>query len=169
VISCHYTDIRLALRLAGAVCALQQAAGRIASIFGKAIVAFLLSSGSARWLTGDSPVFSWLHCSCRIGTRRSKMEQDAEIDHCGRFARRSFAIIAGLQLRVHRLVTLAAGGSGGLGSRPGLPWTGPACRGSELEIGDHAEVDFMESAAGWSWRALLLWLLLFGLANLVGG
>lgn len=42
----------------------------------------------------------------------------------------------------------------------------------EMGTGDEADVDFMESAVGRVWRALALWrlwLLLLGLASLVGG
>ncbi|MBN8497378.1 hypothetical protein [Accumulibacter sp.] len=42
----------------------------------------------------------------------------------------------------------------------------------EIGPGDEADVDFMESAVGLVWRALVLWcllLLLLGLASLVGG
>jgi adenosylcobinamide-phosphate synthase len=66
---------------------------------------------------------------------------------------------------------LVAGAAGAHGVRLGLPFSesgedaGPADSG----VGDEAEVDFMESAVGLIGRALLLWLLLFGLANLVGG
>ncbi|MQM35585.1 MAG: hypothetical protein CRU72_14430 [Candidatus Accumulibacter phosphatis] len=55
--------------------------------------------------------------------------------------------------------------------RPGLPFcaSGDATGQADTGIGDEADVDFMESVVGLIWRALLLWLLLFGLANLVGG
>jgi cobalamin biosynthesis protein CobD/CbiB len=41
-----------------------------------------------------------------------------------------------------------------------------------MGTGDAADVDFMQSAVGLVWRALVLWLLLLlllGLASLVGG
>jgi len=55
--------------------------------------------------------------------------------------------------------------------RLGLPFCacGDATGQADTGIGDEADVDFMESVVGLIWRALLLWLLLFGLANLVGG
>jgi adenosylcobinamide-phosphate synthase len=46
---------------------------------------------------------------------------------------------------------------------------GDAAGQADSGVGDEAEVDFMESGVGLIWRALPLWLLLFGLANPVGG
>jgi adenosylcobinamide-phosphate synthase len=61
-----------------------------------------------------------------------------------------------------------------LGLRLGLPLgecgeCGDAAGQADSGVGDEAEVDFMESGVGLIWRALPLWLLLFGLANPVGG
>ena len=70
-----------------------------------------------------------------------------------------------------------ASAAGVLGLRLGLPLgecgecgeCGDAAGQADSGVGDEAEVDFMESGVGLIWRALPLWLLLFGLANLVGG
>ncbi|HRF05084.1 hypothetical protein [Accumulibacter sp.] len=65
---------------------------------------------------------------------------------------------------------LLGGAAGAHGVRPGLPSANREDAGhADSGVGDEAEVDFMESAVGLIGRALLLWLLLFGLANLVGG
>ena len=50
---------------------------------------------------------------------------------------------------------------------------GEVAERAEIGTGEEADVDFMESAVGLVWRALVLWLLLLllllGLASLVGG
>lgn len=66
-----------------------------------------------------------------------------------------------------------ASGAGGLGVQLGMPVmeSGEVADRSELGIGEPADVDFMQSAVGLVWRAILLWLLLLfllGLATLVG-
>ena len=67
-----------------------------------------------------------------------------------------------------------ASGAGALGVRLGMPFVeaGEIADRAELGTGDDADVDFMQSAVGLVWRALVLWLLLLlllGLASLVGG
>lgn len=70
-----------------------------------------------------------------------------------------------------------ASGSGARGVRLGIPECRQRAAGSRVDRvgigpGDEADVDFMESAVGLVWRALVLWcllLLLLGLASLVGG
>jgi len=67
-----------------------------------------------------------------------------------------------------------ASGAGALGVRLGMPLVeaGEIADRAELGTGDDADVDFMQSAVGLVWRALVLWLLLLlllGLASLVGG
>ena len=69
-------------------------------------------------------------------------------------------------------IVLASGG-GALGVRLGMPVVeaGEIADRVEMGTGDDADVDFMQSAVGLVWRALLLWLLLLlllGLASLVG-
>ena len=64
-------------------------------------------------------------------------------------------------------------GAGALGVRLGLPVleSGELADRAEIGMGDEADVDFMQSAVGLVWRALVLWLLLLlllGLASLVG-
>jgi adenosylcobinamide-phosphate synthase len=60
------------------------------------------------------------------------------------------------------------------GSASGMPVldAGEMADRAEIGTGEEADVDFMESAVGLVWRALVLWLLLLlllGLASLVGG
>jgi adenosylcobinamide-phosphate synthase len=67
-----------------------------------------------------------------------------------------------------------ASGAGALGVRLGMPVveSGEMADRAELGTGDEADVDFMQSAVGLVWRAIVLWvvlLLLLGLASLVGG
>lgn len=67
-----------------------------------------------------------------------------------------------------------ASGAGALGVRLGMPVVeaGEIADRAEIGTGDEADVDFMQSAVGLVWRALVLWLLLLlllGLATLVGG
>ena len=67
-----------------------------------------------------------------------------------------------------------ASGAGALGVRLGMPVVeaGVIADRAEIGTGDEADADFMQSAVGLVWRALLLWLLLLlllGLAGLVGG
>lgn len=66
-----------------------------------------------------------------------------------------------------------ASGAGALGVRLGMPVleSGEVADRAELGTGDDADVDFMQSAVGLVWRAIVLWvvlLLLLGLASLVG-
>jgi adenosylcobinamide-phosphate synthase len=66
-----------------------------------------------------------------------------------------------------------ASGAGALGVRLGMPVVeaGVIADRAEIGTGDEADVDFMQSAIGLVWRALLLWLLLLlllGFASLVG-
>ena len=66
-----------------------------------------------------------------------------------------------------------ASGAGALGVRLGMPLVeaGEIADRAEMGTGDEADVDFMQSAVGLVWRALLLWLLLLlllGLASLIG-
>ena len=66
-----------------------------------------------------------------------------------------------------------ASGAGALGVRLGMPVVegGEIADRAEIGTGDDADVDFMQSAVGLVWRALVLWLLLLlllGLATLVG-
>lgn len=121
---------------------------------------------------------------------------DAETAAFGSFAQRSFAIIDWLPARLTAatfaivgnfgdamycwrtqadkspddgLAIVVASGAGALGVRLGVS---PAAVGDNAEAADDADVDFMESAVGLIWRALVTWmllLLLLGLANLVGG
>ncbi len=66
-----------------------------------------------------------------------------------------------------------ASGAGALGVRLGMPLieAGEITDRAEMGTGDEADVDFMQSAVGLVWRALLLWLLLLlllGMASLIG-
>lgn len=131
----------------------------------------------------------------RWGARR-----DAEFGDFGAFARRAFAFIDWLPQRVTAFgfavvgnfedavycwrtqaarwaaeapgIVLASG-AGALGVRLGMPLAeeGELAERGELGVGHEADVDFMQSAVGLVWRALVLWLLLLlllGLASLVG-
>ena len=127
--------------------------------------------------------------------------QNAELGDFGTFARQSFSIIDWLPLRVTAagfaivgdfedaiycwrtqakkwpddgLGIVLASGAGALGVRLGMPVVeaGEIADRAEIGTGDEADVDFMQSAVGLVWRALVLWLLLLlllGLASLVGG
>lgn len=126
--------------------------------------------------------------------------QDGEFADFGIFAQQSFAIIDWLPLRVTAagfaivgnfedaiycwraqagkwpddgLGVVLASGAGALGVRLGMPVVeaGEVADRAEIGTGDEADVDFMQSAVGLVWRALVLWLLLLlllGLASLVG-
>lgn len=126
--------------------------------------------------------------------------QDGEFADFGIFAQQSFAIIDWLPLRVTAagfaivgnfedaiycwraqaakwpddgLGIVLASGAGALGVRLGMPVVeaGEVADRAEIGTGDEADVDFMQSAVGLVWRALVLWLLLLlllGLASLVG-
>lgn len=69
---------------------------------------------------------------------------------------------------------ILASGAGALGVRLGMPVveSGEVNERADLGIGEEADVDFMQSAVGMVWRALVLWLLLLfmlSLARWVGG
>ncbi len=69
-------------------------------------------------------------------------------------------------------IVLAAGyGALGLSTGPSSVGNGSLADTASLGVGDEADLDFMQSAVGLVWRALLLWmllLLLLGLASVVG-
>lgn len=124
-----------------------------------------------------------------------------EFGDFGRFAQQAFGIIDWLPLRVtaagfaivgdfedaiycwrtqadkwpdEGVGIVLASGAGALGVRLGMPLVeaGEIADRAEIGTGDEADVDFMQSAVGLVWRALVLWLLLLlllGLASLVGG
>jgi len=124
-----------------------------------------------------------------------------ELGDFGIFAQQAFAMIDWLPLRVTAagfaivgdfedaiycwrtqadkwpddgLGVVLASGAGALGVRLGMPVVeaGEIADRAEIGTGDEADVDFMQSAVGLVWRALVLWLLLLlllGLASLVGG
>ena len=132
--------------------------------------------------------------------RRAQYSESRELGQFGTFAQQSFAIIDWLPLRVTAagfaivgnfedaiycwrtqaeqwpdgaLGIVLASGAGALGIRLGLPVveSGALAERAEIGVGDEADVDFMQSAVGLVWRALVLWLLLLfllGLASLVG-
>ncbi|MFT3850997.1 MAG: CobD/CbiB family protein [Propionivibrio sp.] len=82
----------------------------------------------------------------------------------GRWASSAWGGAAGIVL---------ASGAGALGVRLGVPVSSAeASDAAEIGVGETADVDFMQSAVGLVWRALLLWLslmLLMTFAGLVGG
>jgi adenosylcobinamide-phosphate synthase len=127
--------------------------------------------------------------------------RDAEFGDFGIFAQHAFAMIDWLPVRItaaafaivgnfedaiycwrtqagkwqgEGLGIVLASGAGALGVRLGMPLVeaGEVADRAEIGTGDEADVDFMQSAVGLVWRALVLWLLLLvllGLAGLVGG
>jgi adenosylcobinamide-phosphate synthase len=128
-------------------------------------------------------------------------QDDAEFGNFGEFARQAcywmewlplrltaitFAIVGDFEDTVYCWRTQAHGwpdpeagivlasGAGALGVRLGqpIPQGGLPLDRPDLGIGDDADADFMQSAVGLVWRALVFWmilLLLLGLATLVGG
>ncbi len=124
-----------------------------------------------------------------------------ELGEFGTFAQRAFAIIDWLPLRVTAigfaivgdfedavycwrtqaekwpdggLGIVLASGAGALGVRLGMPLleSGEVADRAAIGVGDEADADFMQSAVGLVWRALVLWLLLLfllWLASLAGG
>lgn len=131
----------------------------------------------------------------------SRDGEDASQGQFASFARQAFAVIDWLPLRVtasafavvgdfedaiycwrtqagnwpdNGVGIVLASGAGALGVRLGMPVveSGEIADRAELGTGDEADVDFMQSAVGLVWRAIVLWLLLLlllGLASLVGG
>ena len=120
---------------------------------------------------------------------------DAENDDFASFARRSFAIIDWLPMRLtaasfaivgnfedavycwrtqsHRwpadgLGIVVASGAGALGVRLGISLLEPGepVGRAEISTGEEADVGFMESAISLVWRALVLWVLLLLLVGL---
>ena len=128
-------------------------------------------------------------------------QADAEFGEFGEFARQAyrwmewlplrltaitFAIVGDFEDTVYCWRTQAQGwpdpeagivlasGAGALGVRLGqsIPQGGLPLDRPELGIGDEVDTDFMQSAVGLVWRALVFWmilLLLLSLATLVGG
>ena len=119
----------------------------------------------------------------------------AEDGHFGAFARRTFAIIDWLPVRLTAaafaivgdfkdavycwrtradqwpgdgLGIVLASGAGALGVRRGMPVldVGEVAEQAEIGTGEEADVDFMESAVGLVWRVLVLWWLLLLLLGL---
>lgn len=131
----------------------------------------------------------------------SRRSEDPAFGDFGGFAKQAFAVIDWLPLRATAaafavvgdfedavycwrtqaaqwpddgLGIVLASGAGALGVRLGMPVVegGEVADRAELGTGDEADVDFMQSAVGLVWRAIVLWLLLLlllGLASLVGG
>ncbi len=130
----------------------------------------------------------------------SRPSDDPVAGEFGRFAEQAFAIIDWLPLRATAAAFAVVGdfedavycwrsqaerwpddgrgiilacGAGALGVRLGMPVVegGEISDRAPLGTGDEADVDFMQSAVGLVWRAIVLWLLLLlllGLAGLVG-
>jgi len=130
----------------------------------------------------------------------SRRRDDPVLGNFGDFARRAFAAIDWLPVRATAAAFAVVGdfedavycwrtqaekwpddsagivlacGAGALGVRLGMPVmeSGEVADRADLGTGDEADVDFMQSAVGLVWRAIVLWLvllLLLGLAGLVG-
>lgn len=135
------------------------------------------------------------------GKRRAGLYENIELGQFGLFSQKLFAIIDWLPLRItavgfaivgnfedaiycwrtqasrwpgNGIGIVLASGAGALGVLLGLPVfeSGEVADRAQIGMGDEADVDFMQSAVGLVWRALVLWLLLLlllGLASLVGG
>lgn len=131
----------------------------------------------------------------------SRPADDPLVGKFGDFARRAFAFVDWLPVRATAAAFAIVGdfedavycwrtqaekwpddglgivlacGAGALGVRLGMPVveSGEVSDRAALGTGDEADVDFMQSAVGLVWRAIVLWLvllLLLGLASLVGG
>ena len=126
----------------------------------------------------------------RWGGRR-----DAEFGAFGRFARRTFAVVDWLPVRITAAAfaivgdfedavycwrtqaarwpdeaagILLASGAGALGVRLGLPIveSGEVTERPELGLGEEADADFMQSGIGLVWRTLVLCLLLLTLLGI---
>ena len=212
----YYTDIRLALRMGDLVNArklLAEWRGRPADGLSASEIARLSIEealcASHRHVFGVLVCFVLLPGPCGAILYRASAffaaswgrADDADAAAFGGFARRSFAIIDWLPVRLTAasfaivgnfedalycwrtqaekwpddgLGIIVASGAGALGVRLGMPVrvAGELADRAEVGTGDEADVDFMESAVGLVWRALVLWMLLLmllGLANLVGG
>lgn len=137
--------------------------------------------------------------SCLLAERWGR-RTDVEFGDFGKFSQQIFAIIDWLPLRAtaaafavvgdfedaiycwrtqadtwadHEVGIVLSSGAGALGVRLGQPLVegGEVTDRAELGVGEEADVDFMQSAVGLVWRALVLWvllLLLIGLATWVG-
>jgi cobalamin biosynthesis protein CobD/CbiB len=133
--------------------------------------------------------------------RRVGLHEPIELGQFGMFSQKLFAIIDWLPLRItavgfaivgnfedaiycwrtqasrwpgNGIGIVLASGAGALGVLLGLPVleSGEIADRTQIGMGDEADVDFMQSAVGLVWRALVLWLLLLlllGLASLAGG
>jgi adenosylcobinamide-phosphate synthase len=168
-------------------------------VFGVLVWFVLLPGPCGAVLYRASAFFSDYWEGRRAAPFRERVE-DVEFGEFGIFAKQFFAIIDWLPLRVTAAGFAVVGnfedaiycwrtqavqwpddgfgivlssGAGALGVRLGLPVleSGELADRAEIGMGDEADVDFMQSAVGLVWRALVLWLLLLlllGLASLVG-
>jgi adenosylcobinamide-phosphate synthase len=128
-------------------------------------------------------------------TSRWGGRRDAEFGAFGRFARRAFAVVDWLPVRITAAAfaivgdfedavycwrtqaarwpdeaagILLASGAGALGVRLGLPIveSGEVTERPELGLGEEADADFMQSGIGLVWRTLVLCLLLLTLLGI---
>lgn len=168
-------------------------------VFG-VLVWFVLLPGPCGAVLYRASAFFSAYWGGRQPTLFRERIEDVEFGEFGIFAKQFFAIVDWLPLRVtaagfaivgdfedaiycwrtqakqwsdDALGIVLASGAGALGVRLGLPVleSGELAGHAELGMGEEADVDFMQSAVGLVWRALVLWLLLLlllGLASLVG-
>jgi adenosylcobinamide-phosphate synthase len=151
-------------------------------------------------MLGLGPIGAILYRLALFLYKRWGMQDEAEFGHFGEFARQAYHIMEWLPLRFtastfaivgnfedtaycwrnhaanwpdHEAGILLASGAGALGVRLGqtiVQDQQPVFR-PELGIGDEADADYMQSAIGLVWRALvfqLFMLLLLTVANLLG-
>ena len=148
---------------------------------------------------GLGPIGAILYRLARFLNVHWVQKNQAEADNFGNFAAQiyhwiewlpmrltaaTFAIVGNFEDAIYCWRTQAAGwpdpeagivlasGAGALGVRLGMPVAqfDPALERPELGTGDEADVDFMQSAVGLVWRALMFWLimlLLLSLASMV--
>lgn len=148
---------------------------------------------------GLGPAGAVLYRMAQFIYKRWDKQDQAESSEFGMFARQAYHWVEWLPLRLTAMVfavvgdfedtvycwrtqaqnwpdpeagIILASGAGAIGVRLGLPILqgGFLLDRPELGIGDEADVDFMQSAAGLVWRALVFWivlLLLLGLATFV--
>jgi len=151
-------------------------------------------------LLGLGPAGAVLFRLAQFLDARWGKQDDSEFGEFGVFARQVYRLIEWLPLRLTAITfaivgdfedtvycwrtqaqswpdpevgILLASGAGAIGVRLGqpIPQDGLPLDRPELGIGDDADADFMQSAVGLVWRALVFWmilLLLLGLATLVG-